>query len=280
MPTYAIGDVQGCYDELCELLELIEFQPDSDRLWFVGDMVNRGPNSVQVLRYIMSLEDRARVVLGNHDLHLLATSQGIRKFNTRDTFSDVLDAPDAAAILDWLRHQPLLYTDPALDFTMVHAGLAPQWDLAEATALATEVSSLVAGADWVEFFDHMYGNEPRCWQNELRGWPRARFITNALTRSRYCEPDGSLALDITAAQAPADRAVSPWFEMPQRRSRDTRIVFGHWATLRMSAQQCEHEQVYHIDFGCVWGDSLAALRLDDLEMFSVPAGPNALSYED
>jgi len=271
MATFAIGDVQGCFSELQSLLELIEFDRRTDTLWFVGDLVNRGPQSLEVLRLVEALGDAARVVLGNHDLHLLATSQGVRKFKSRDTFSDVLEAPDCARLIGWLREQPLLHHDEELDFTMVHAGVAPQWSLDDAIRHAGEVSAIVRGSSWIEFFEHMYGDTPSRWDNKLDGWDRMRFITNALTRIRYCNPDGSLALAVKESPGSASDGLSPWFAVPNRATTGSRVVFGHWATLQLDAPLSPSHGVHHIDFGCVWGGQLAALRLDDLEILSVTA---------
>ena len=277
MSTYAIGDVQGCYIELRRLLQLIEFDRDTDCLWFVGDLVNRGPQSLEVLRLVKSLGDAARVVLGNHDLHLLAASQGVRKLKTRDTFHDVLDAPDASTLLDWLRQQPLLHHDPALGFTMVHAGMVPQWSVEFAVELAAEVSSVVRSDRWVDYFEHMYGDTPSRWSAKLKGWDRTRFITNALTRVRYCTPDGDLAVHVKDAKVAAKRGLQPWFAVPGRRSADNRIVFGHWAMLQRQTSVDPVHGVYHVDHGCVWGGSLAALRLEDLRLYSVAAEPGSAS---
>lgn len=271
MGTYAIGDVQGCYAELQSLLKLIEFSRQDDTLWFVGDLVNRGPQSLAVLRTIESLGDAARVVLGNHDLHLLATSQGVRKFKTSDTFSDLLDAPDCGRLIDWLREQPLLFHDETLNFTMVHAGLAPQWDLKRADELAREVCEIVRGPDWIQFFEHMYGDAPSRWSEELDGWQRARFITNAFTRLRYCQTDGSLDLKTKDAPALVGDGLAPWYAVPWRKHAGERIVFGHWATLQSDTALDPAYGVHHVDFGCVWGGNLVALRLEDLQQFSVPA---------
>ena len=271
MATYAIGDVQGCFNELQTLIKLIEFDRQTDTLWFAGDLVNRGPQSLEVLRLVEGLGDAARVVLGNHDLHLLATSQGVRKFKSRDTFQDVFEAPDCARLLAWLRTQPLLHHDEKLDFTMVHAGIAPQWALGVAKELALEVADIVRGPRWIEYFEHMYGDTPERWHSELDGWNRTRFITNALTRMRYCRLDGSLALDVKDAPEAMNDDVLPWFALPERANLGTRIVFGHWAMLKSDVPLDSTYAVHHIDFGCVWGGRLAALRLDDQTLFSVAA---------
>lgn len=270
MATYAIGDVQGCYDELCSLLALIGFDPGPDRLWFAGDLVNRGPKSADVLRLVKGFGDTALTVLGNHDLHLLATDGEVR-FNVADTFTDVLSADDRDELLDWLRGQPMFHCDTALDFCIVHAGLAPRWTTADAAGVARELEACIRGPECSSFLPEMYGNEPDQWSDALQGHDRLRFATNAFTRIRYCREDGSL--DLEATQAPGGQApgLQPWFAHPQRRNRGKRIVFGHWASLRMTPQEEDAHGAFHIDQGCVWGGALTALRLDDLQRFSVPS---------
>src|SRR3569623_1280969 len=199
MAVYAIGDVQGCFDELMALLRAIDLAPARDRLWFTGDLVNRGPKSLEVLRYVRSLGESAVTVLGNHDLHLLAVARSTTPPRRKDTFADVLAAPDCAALLAWLPRQPLLHHDGDLDFTLVHAGLAPDWDSAAARACAAEVEQVLSGDRAGEVFAHMFGDQPLQWRADLRGWPRLRFITNCLTRLRYCYHDGRLAVDYKGA---------------------------------------------------------------------------------
>ncbi|MDX1514250.1 MAG: symmetrical bis(5'-nucleosyl)-tetraphosphatase [Gammaproteobacteria bacterium] len=270
MATYAIGDVQGCYDELCSLLELIRFDPAGDRLWFAGDLVNRGPDSLSVLRLVKGLGDRAVTVLGNHDLHLLATAAEVR-FNVTDTIADVLSAGDREDLLGWLRGCPLFHRDSTLGYCMVHAGLAPPWTLDDAETLARELEASLSGADYRAFLNVMYGNRPDKWGDALKGHDRLRFITNAFTRIRYCREDGSLALEETRAPGTHPPGCYPWFAHPERRNRGGRIVFGHWAALRMTPEEESAHGVYHIDQGCVWGGELTAMRLDDGERFSVPS---------
>ena len=269
--TYAIGDIQGCYDELQALLGVIGFQPAHDRLWFVGDLVNRGPKSLQVLRFVSSLGSDARVVLGNHDLNLIAIAAGVRKLKGRDTVKDVLDAPDGDELIAWLSHQPLLVHEPGLPYTMVHAGLAPQWSVTEAAMLAAEVQAVVAGDRSSEFLSHMYGNKPDRWKQELTGWERLRFVTNALTRIRYVDPDGRLGMNESGPPGSQPESLTPWFEFEERRSAGERIIFGHWATLQLEQELDPVHRVYHLDTGCVWGGRLTALRLDDERYFSVPS---------
>lgn len=258
MPTYALGDIQGCYDDLRRLLDVIEFDPETDRLWFVGDLVNRGPKSLETLRFVRSLGERAVTVLGNHDLHLLAVSQGIDKRKKKDTLDDVLEASDAEILLDWLRHRPLLHHDAELGYTMVHAGLAPQWDLETARALAREVEDVLQSGEHPELFANMYGDEPIQWSEGLRSWDRIRACINAFTRLRYCDPEGRMALSAKGPPGTQPAGVMPWYEIPGRNSSGLRIVFGHWSTLGYRA---EHN-VIALDSGCVWGGRMTAVMLD------------------
>lgn len=258
MAVYVIGDVQGCYAELRALLDKIRYRPDRDRLWFVGDLVNRGPDSLGVLRFIKSLGENAVCVLGNHDLHLLATAEGVRPLQPRDTLAEVLAAPDRDALLDWLCHRPLLHHDPESGFVMIHAGLPPQWDLDQARARAREVESVLASVQRREFFLHLYGDRPARWSEALAGWERLRFIVNCFTRLRFCTPEGELVL---AEKGPPERAPSgvlPWFRVPGRASAGLSIVCGHWSTLGRRREA----GIWVLDSGCVWGGALTALRLD------------------
>jgi len=258
MATFAVGDVQGCYRELQRLLERIHFDATHDRLWFTGDLVNRGPQSLETLRFVHSLGDRAICVLGNHDLHLLAVATGSAKLKRNDSFQAVLQAPDRDELLDWLRHLPLLHHDAGLGYTLIHAGLPPQWDLALALACAHELESTLSSADHLEFFRHMYGNQPSHWSEGLTGMDRLRFIVNCFTRMRYCNADGVLDLASNGAPGTQPPGFFPWFELPERRSRNLHIVFGHWSTLG----DVGGHNIHALDTGCVWGGSLTALRLD------------------
>ncbi|MCW5889270.1 MAG: symmetrical bis(5'-nucleosyl)-tetraphosphatase [bacterium] len=260
MAVHAIGDVQGCCDELEELLEKIAFDPSRDRVWITGDLVNRGPRSLDVLRLVRGLGDAAVTVLGNHDLHLLAAAfvPGTRT-GKKDTFQDVLAAPDRDELLGWLRRRPLLHHDADLGLTMVHAGLAPQWDLATARACAAEIEAAVQDdARIVSFFRAMYGDQPDRWSDELTGWDRMRVAVNALTRIRFCTPDGRLDLAYDGGLAEAPAGLVPWFRMPGRRWQGARVVCGHWAALGYHVEN----GVTAIDAGCVWGQRLCAVRLD------------------
>ncbi len=257
MATYAIGDVQGCYDELQRLLDQIRFEPTRDQLWFVGDLVNRGRQSLQVLRFVRQLGNRAKCVLGNHDLHLLALSQGNRKPFRDDTLRDILQAPDRDELIDWLRRRPLLHFSRKRDLNMLHAGLPPQWDMATARERAKEVEAVLRGADFHEFCLHMYGDEPRRWSDTLDGLPRLRFITNCFTRLRYCTANGKLGLKYKGPPGTQKKGYLPWFRVPGRASSPAKILCGHWSTLGLRA---EHN-VWALDSGCLWGGKLTALHL-------------------
>ncbi len=266
MATYAIGDVQGCCDALSRLLDHLNFDPAADHLWFAGDLVNRGKQSAATLRLIMSLGDRASTVLGNHDLHLLAVANGGKR-GRRDSLDDVLDAPDREQLLHWLRQQPLIHASADGRWQMLHAGLPPQWTIAEAKANAHEVEAVLRGPEAGELLRRMYGDQPDRWDPTLAGWPRLRFIINCFTRLRYCTPDGRIAPEPKGAPGSQPKGLVPWFELPGRRSADHRIVFGHWSTL--GQVHWPAQQVWGLDTGCVWGGRLSALRLDDDMLFSV-----------
>ena len=272
MPTYAIGDVQGCHDELVDLLDHINFNEGDDRLWFTGDLVNRGPQSVDCLRLVKQLDDVAVVTLGNHDLHLLAIAAGKTTQRKQDTVSDVLTAADRMELLDWLRRRPLLHYDGDLGFLLVHAGLPPQWDLALARECAAEVETMLRGVNPVLLYENMYGDRPDLWSGDLDGMARLRFITNCLTRIRYCDKDGHL--DLRDKNPPGRQAARlvPWFGMKKRRTKDVPVLFGHWASLPSgNITEFTPYNVYPLDTGCVWGRSLTAMRLEDKKMFSVPS---------
>ncbi|MCW8906969.1 MAG: symmetrical bis(5'-nucleosyl)-tetraphosphatase [Sedimenticola sp.] len=258
MAVYAIGDVQGCYRELLQLLKKLNYKPDRDRLWFAGDLVNRGPESLQTLRFVKGLGDGATVVLGNHDLHLLAMSQGNLKHADKDhTLDDILQAPDRDELLEWLRQQPLMHHCTERNFSMIHAGLPPQWDLQKALDCAAEVEAVLRGDQLHGFCMAMYGNQPERWSESLQGMDRLRFITNCFTRLRYCDQEGNLLLKAKQAPGQHDPACQPWFSLPQRASRDQRIVFGHWSTLGYHVSH----NTWCLDTGCLWGGQLSALQI-------------------
>ncbi len=259
MAVYVIGDLQGCYKKLKKLLRLLEFDADRDRVWFAGDLVNRGPDSLKVLRYVRSLGDRAQVVLGNHDLHLLAAYFLDTRLKPNDSLNQVLQAPDVDELMTWLLYRPMLHHDIDLNFSMVHAGIYPGWSLSTALALAAEVETVLRGKKPRSFFESMYGNKPVRWSQDLSGMDRLRFITNVFTRMRYLHPDKSL--DLTAKGAPSKASnsdVMPWFEFRQRAIKFNRVAFGHWSTLPTG----QYGHCFALDGGCVWGGQLTALRID------------------
>ena len=258
MATYAIGDLQGCYDELQQLLEQIQFDIQQDQLWFVGDIVNRGPQSLECLRFVKSLNASAKIVLGNHDLSLIATAAGFRKPSNKDTLDPILNAPDRDELLNWLRSQPLLHTDSILGYTMIHAGLPPQWSIQQAELLAQEVSGILSSPDHPALLKEMYGNDPKQWTDNLKDNDRYRFIINALTRLRYCTKTGKLDLNDKGAPGSQGKKLMPWYQVPNRKSAGTKIVFGHWSTLGC----VQENNIYSLDSGCVWGGQLSALRID------------------
>jgi len=257
MAVYAIGDVQGCFDPLRALLDKLNFDPGADRLWFAGDLVNRGPQSLSVLRFVKSLPN-ATTVLGNHDLHMLAVASGQAPRKKRDTFYEVLTAPDRDELLGWLRACPLLHHDAVLGCVMVHAGVLPQWELTTALGLAAEASEYIRRSDNNELFTHMYGDTPDHWQDDLGGWARLRVVINAFTRLRYCDAHGRMDLRPKGRPGKQPSHLLPWFQVPGRMTRDTRIVFGHWSTLGV----WDADGVIALDSGCLWGGKLTAVRLD------------------
>ncbi|MFN7427991.1 MAG: symmetrical bis(5'-nucleosyl)-tetraphosphatase [bacterium] len=263
MATYAIGDIQGCYDSLMELLGEIRFDPAQDRLWLVGDLVNRGSQSLAVLRFVSGLGPRAVTVLGNHDIHLLMVASGMTRKRGGDTFDDVLDAPDRHELLGWLRRQPLLHAERG--HVMVHAGLLPQWTLPEAVALARETEARLAGPGYLEFFAELYGNDPVAWDPALAGHVRARFVVNVFTRMRLVDRAGNLDFSHKGALDRAPVGLVPWFDSPLRSRIDPTILFGHWSALGL----VEKPGVLGLDTGCVWGRQLTAHRLEDGRRFSI-----------
>jgi bis(5'-nucleosyl)-tetraphosphatase (symmetrical) len=258
MSIYAIGDVQGCYDDLRRLLELIDFDPAKDKLWFAGDLVNRGPQSLEVLRFVKGLGNRAITVLGNHDLHLLALSQNIdRNQDKGHTLDAVLNAPDREELLHWLRHRPLMYHHKKRNISLIHAGLPPQWDLTNALRYAREVEVALQSNNFREFCNQMYGNLPQAWNPFLQGMERLRFITNCFTRLRYCDTQGNLALKENCAPGNQGPDLLPWYAVPHRASRFDPILFGHWST----AGYRNSHNTWALDSGCLWGGRLTALKL-------------------
>ena len=257
MARFAIGDIQGCALELRALVKRIGFAPDRDRLWFVGDLVNRGPHSLEVLRYVRSLADNAVVVLGNHDLHLIALALGSRSSErTGDTLAEILAAPDRDALIEWLTQRPLAHLDAEHGDLMIHAGLVPQWSAATAAGLAREVETVLREQPRM-LLDAMYGDRPDRWSDDLAGADRLRFIVNALTRMRVCTADGTIDLKMKGPPQRARAPFRPWFEH-RRASRATRVIFGHWSALGL----VQAHGVIGLDTGCVWGGELTAVDLD------------------
>ena len=268
MATYAIGDIQGCYDEFRLLLNKIQFNPAQDKLWLAGDLISRGPKSLEVLNYIYDHQDLCDIVLGNHDLHLLAVYYTQSKLPKKDDLNRILEADNAKKLMKWLRKQPLAVYDKHLDFLMTHAGVAPGWDLNQTLACAYELEEVLSKKTTAtDFFQHMYGNKPNHWQKGLKGIERLRFITNAFTRMRFCHQDGSLDFKSKSTPGKQAKGLRPWYELSDI-GQETRVVFGHWAALEGKAKA---KNIYAVDTGCVWGSRLTALRLEDQKRFHVKA---------
>jgi len=274
--TFAIGDVQGCFDDLLRLLDKLDFDPELDQLWFTGDLINRGPNSLALLRFVKDLGGAAISVLGNHDLYLLAAAAGAVNIRRKDTIVEILDAPDCEELLFWLRHQPILHHDETLGYTMVHAGLPPQWDLAKAMSCATELETVLQNFDYEDFFKHLYGHKPSRWREELTGWDRLRFIANCFTQMKYCDRKGRLDLACEHRKLRGKKRSMPWFEVPGRASRKLCILFGHWAALdtQTPLQYCVHP----LDTGCANGGRFTALRLEDQRIVRVRCKNRAVPW--
>jgi len=276
--TYAIGDVQGCFDDLLRLLEKLDFDPDVDRLWFTGDLVNKGPDSLELLRFVRGLGTAAISVLGNHDLHLLAVAAGAVKLRRKDTISEILDAPDCEELLFWLRHQPVLHHSETLGFTMIHAGLPPQWDLQKACQCARELETVLQNFGYEDLFLHLGGEGPLSWREDLEGWDRLRFITNCFTRLRWCDPGGRIDFPGKRCRASAKKKRSrPWFRIPGRASEPLTILFGHWAKLAVK-QQAGLAGVIPLDTGCSNGGRFTALRLEDRYYFRLKCKNRAVPW--
>ncbi len=263
MATYAVGDIQGCYDEFQQLLEAMRFDPAQDRLWLVGDLVNRGPGSLQVLRLVRSLGERAITVLGNHDLHLVAVHAGIGQLHHSDTLDEVLKAPDCDELIHWLRCQKLAHLEDG--YLLVHAGVLPGWTAQQAVALAHEAESVLRGDGYREFIARMYGNTPHGWDDALEGHKRLRVIVNAFTRLRICTVQGEMEFKFKGEVQNIPQGYLPWFEVPGRKTQDTTILFGHWSALGLLLR----ERLIALDTGCLWGGPMSALRLEDRRLFQV-----------
>ena len=264
MATYAVGDIQGCFDSFRRLLDLCRFDSTADRLWLVGDLVNRGPRSLETLRFVRGLGDAAVTVLGNHDLYLLMVAEGGAKYRGKDdTLQDIFDAPDCAELLDWLRRQRLCHTEG--DYCLVHAGLLPQWTAARARELAAEVEAALQGPQFREFILNLWGSEPASWSEDLTGWARLRVIVNAMTRMRFCTPDGVMEFHTKGEVVNGPAGHLPWFEVPGRCSAGAVLVTGHWSALGLKLLP----NLLALDSGCLWGGHLTALRLEDRQVFQV-----------
>lgn len=266
MANYIVGDLQGCLDELERLLSQVDFCPQHDQLWVAGDLVARGPKSLETLRYIKALGTSAKTVLGNHDLHLLSIALGIHPLKKKDRTAAIFQAPDRDELLEWLRHQPLLQEHS--EFVVCHAGISPQWDLPTARQAAQEIESLLQSEQWPWIIEHMYSNMPNQWHDSLSGLERYRYIINAFTRMRFCTPSGALDMDCKLPPSAVDPAqLRPWFDFPRVTPIEKRIIFGHWAAL----EGCVREDVIGLDTGCVWGGTLTMIRWEDQQLFSQPA---------
>jgi bis(5'-nucleosyl)-tetraphosphatase (symmetrical) len=266
MATYAIGDIQGCFSALEKLLLHIHFDSANDTLWLTGDLVNRGLESLETLRFVKSLGARHKIVLGNHDLHLLAVAYGMSEMRKSDTLESILSAPDRNELIDWLRHCPLLVHDDKTGYVMTHAGLAPVWTVQKAALLAREVEAVLQSDSPEAWFKQMYGNHPNQWDDQLQGAERLRCIVNYFTRMRFCHHDGSLELTYKGEINNKPQELIPWFEVTPRANAEAKIIFGHWASL---AGKTDAPNVYALDTGCVWGQCLTAMRLEDGRRFKV-----------
>jgi len=268
MATYVIGDIHGCFDELQTLLTLIHFNPAHDKLWFTGDLVNGGPKSIETLSFIQALGDQAICVLGNHDLTLLGIALADLNYehHRKNSYATMLSHPRLGALLDWLKTKPLIHYDATFNTLLVHAGLAPQWTVTQALSLGNEINQILVGNQAIEFFKHMFGNHPTNWDEHLTGWDRARCIVNYMTRLRFCTHDGTLDFAAKGTATTAPLGTMPWFDAPNRQTPQVNIVFGHWAALN---GETNVDKVFALDTGCVWGNKLTAMRLDDKQRFSV-----------
>lgn len=264
MATYAIGDIQGCYNAFRRLLDLVDFDPVQDRLWLVGDIVNRGPDSLATLRFVMQAGDSAIMVLGNHDLHLLMVHAGVSGYSKGDTIQTILKAPDCDELLFWLRHQRLFYAEN--EYAMVHAGLLPAWSVSMATELSREVETALQQTDFQETFAQLYGNDPGYWQDDWVGVDRLRVIVNAMTRMRICSSDGRMNFSYKGSPQSIPSGYMPWFDVPQRASRENTIICGHWSALGLHIT----DNIIALDTGCVWNGKLSAMRLEDRKVFQIP----------
>ena len=267
MASYAIGDIQGCYHAFQALLERISFDKKSDRLWLVGDLVNRGSGSLEVLRWCYAHQDSLTVVLGNHDLHALVVAEGIVSAHKGDTLDALLAAHDSDVLLSWLRHQRLMYQEG--NHLMVHAGLLPQWTAEQALSYAAEVETVLHGDNYLNFLEHMYGNLPDHWSDDLAGLDRLRVITNAATRLRICSTTGQMEFKFKGELHDIPDGYMPWFDLPTRATKDTQVIFGHWSALGLQQRQ----NIYALDTGCLWGGKLTAMNIETKAVVQVDSHP-------
>jgi bis(5'-nucleosyl)-tetraphosphatase (symmetrical) len=273
MATYAVGDLQGCLEPLKQLLQRVAFDPARDKLWLVGDLVNRGPQSLETLRFLYAMRDSVVCVLGNHDLHLLAVAYNAERLKKADTLREILEAPERDDLLDWLRNMPLVHHDAERDITLVHAGIPPQWSIEKSLQRAAEVEEALRDDQRLPLFlEGMYGNEPAKWDKKLHGIDRLRVITNYFTRMRFCTPDGKLDLKSKEGLDTAPAGYAPWFSYPERKAAGRKIIFGHWAALE---GQCDVPGLYALDTGCVWGGSMTLLNVDSGERITCNCAGNA-----
>lgn len=277
MSTYLIGDIHGCYDELHTILTKAHFNTAVDTLWLTGDLVSRGPQSLEVLRLVYSLGNIVRIVLGNHDLHLLAVYAGISRKKPKDKFLQLLEAPDAEKLINWLRHQPVLQVDEEKKLVMAHAGITPQWDLNTAQYCAREVEAALRSNNYPLFLHAMYGDTPNNWSPDLNWLARLCFTTNALTRLRYCLPNGQLEMSYKGTPDKAPAQLQPWFNLPRKIPKKYNIIFGHWAALMGKGTP---EGIYGLDTGCCWGGKLTLLRWEDKRFIRVPYNRNNITSID
>ncbi|GJM14501.1 MAG: bis(5'-nucleosyl)-tetraphosphatase, symmetrical [Pseudohongiella sp.] len=273
MSNYVVGDLQGCYKPLKKLLKKVKFSPAKDKLWCVGDLVNRGPDSLDTLRFLQDMDDSTELVLGNHDLHFIAIHEGCAPARSKDTLDALLDAKDCQQISDWLRHQPLTHYESVAtkagdeDFLMLHAGVAPHWNLQKTLDLAAEVQYALQDSDYKSFLRHMYGDTPTRWHDELEDLDRLRVITNYLTRVRFCDAIGTMDLTLKEGLSTAPLGFKPWFEYEQI-TPETTILFGHWAALEGYTGK---KHIHALDTGYVWGRELTLMRLEDQQLYSIPS---------
>lgn len=271
MATYFVGDIQGCFDELLLLLERVKFNKDQDQLWLTGDLVARGPKSLETLRFVKSLGESATVILGNHDLHLLAVSQGLASVKKRDKTEPILLAPDGDELIQWLRHQPLLAINEKHNVVMTHAGISPQWDMDTAIACAQEIEQLLRSEQWLWLLKNMYQNQPTQWNAKLTGMDRYCYIINAFTRMRFCTNDGILDMEHkNDPKKETNSALLPLFDVPNKKPLSHQVIFGHWAAL----MGYESDYVIALDTGCVWGEHLTLYRIDDRQYFTQKSLPS------